>query len=93
MLVNCWESTRCGRGPGGDRTHELGVCPATTESDLVGTNGGDQAGRACWMLAGTFCGSQVSGTGAEKRLSCMSCDFFKQVRAEQGAVFQLMPLA
>lgn len=90
MSGNCWEITGCGRGPGGDRVHEMGVCPAAVESVLEGLNGGLMAGRACWMLAGTFCGGRVNGTWAEKRLSCMSCSFFKQVRAEQGSNFQLL---
>ena len=36
-------------------------------------------------MSGTFCGGKVQGTMAQKELSCMACDFFKRVKAEEGA--------
>ena len=91
MGNNCWEITGCGREPGGANVEEFGVCPAARAEEYDGFNHGHNAGRVCWAVAGTFCGGRVRGTWAEKRLSCMSCSFFKQVRAEEGAEFQLLP--
>ncbi len=93
MSGKCWVVTGCGREPGGARVSEMGVCPAATESSLDGVNHGDMAGRSCWAVAGTFCGGRVRGTWAEKKLSCMSCSFFKQVRLEEAETFQLLPPA
>jgi serine/threonine protein kinase len=62
----------------------LGVCPAATDPSFSGINSGEYAGRFCWAVAGTFCGGEVQGTFAEKRDSCLSCDFFMRVRAEEG---------
>ncbi|MGD2271879.1 MAG: serine/threonine protein kinase, partial [Desulfobacterales bacterium] len=81
---NCWEYKHCGREPEGKRADELGVCPAAADSTFDGINSGTCAGRFCWAVAGTFCGGKVQGTFAEKRDSCLSCDFFKRVRAEEG---------
>jgi hypothetical protein len=81
-LQNCWDSKKCGRQPGGEKVTELGVCPAATHAASDGTNGGKNAGRYCWSITGTFCGGKVQGTYAQKHLSCMNCDFFKQVRLE-----------
>lgn len=81
---NCWEYRSCGREPGGLNAVELGVCPATSDTSFDGINFGKNAGRICWAVAGTFCGGKVQGTFAEKRVSCISCDFFKRVQAEEG---------
>lgn len=82
--INCWEHKKCGREPGGKNTTELGVCPAATDSSFSDINSGEYAGRFCWAVAGTFCGGEVQGTFAEKRDSCLSCDFFMRVQAEEG---------
>ena len=81
---NCWEYRYCGRQPGGHKVAELGVCPASTDTSFDGINSGIAGGRICWAVAGTFCGGTVQGTFAEKRESCMDCDFFRQVREEEG---------
>jgi hypothetical protein len=81
--VNCWEYNRCGREPGGKNVEELGVCPATTEKSLDGIHRGDNAGRACWIIAGTYCGGKVQGTFAAKREDCSECDFLNLVLAEE----------
>ena len=39
-------------------------------------NHGINAGRACWLVAGTFCDNKVSGTFAEKIDTCRNCDFY-----------------
>lgn len=79
---NCWEFKKCGREPGGPKVADLGVCPAAISGASDGINGGKNGGRYCWAVTGTFCGGKVQGTFAQKQLSCMSCDFFKQVRLD-----------
>jgi hypothetical protein len=85
MKQNCWEFKKCGREPGGAKSHELGVCPAASETRLQGTNAGKNGGRACWALAGTLCGGKVQGTFAAKLTNCMACDFYQAVAKEEGA--------
>lgn len=41
-------------------------CPAVTKN----------AGKLCWMVAGTMCGGEVQGTFAEKVGNCKDCDFY-----------------
>ncbi|RMF94420.1 MAG: hypothetical protein D6736_00085 [Nitrospinota bacterium] len=90
LRQNCWEVKQCGREPGGARVNELGVCPAASDTSAHGLNGGKNGGRICWAVTGTFCGGQVQGTFAQKRLSCMNCEFFKQVQQEEGTQFLLL---
>ncbi len=66
--MNCWEMKKCGREKNGANVISLGVCPASTQN----------AGEACWLVAGTFCGGEVQGTYAEKEHNCMRCDFYQQ---------------
>lgn len=88
---NCWETKGCGRERGGDMAHELGVCPASTDRSGDGVNGGTNGGRICWAVAGTLCGGEVQGEYAHKRVSCMSCDFYKTVQHEEGlGTFQML---
>ncbi len=87
---NCWEFIKCGKEVGGDKSVESGVCPAAKDTSADGLNGGSCGGRICWAIAGTFCGGVVQGEFAQKRLSCLSCDFFKQVEAEEGDAFSLL---
>ncbi|MBC8553207.1 MAG: hypothetical protein ISR96_00900 [Nitrospira sp.] len=82
---NCWEIKKCGREQGGDKSEELGVCPAATLSACDGINSGNNAGRICWAIAGTFCGGRVQGDFAQKSVSCMSCEVFKEIKAEEGS--------
>jgi hypothetical protein len=86
---NCWEVNQCGREPGGEEAIALGVCQAAVEVRYFGLNGGLNAGRYCWRVAGTFCDGTVQGTFAEKALTCSQCDFFKQVVDEEGALIAL----
>lgn len=83
-VLNCWEIKKCGREPGGSKTGELGVCPAATDKSSDGINNGKNGGRLCWAIAGTFCGGKVQGDFAQKQVSCMACDVFKQIKAEEG---------
>ncbi len=81
--VNCWEYKKCGRQPGGGKVAELGVCPAATEQLLNGTHGGTNAGRACWVVAGSLCGGKIQGTYAKKLLNCWRCEFMNSVKLEE----------
>ncbi len=81
---NCWELKKCGREPGGEKSKENGICPAASDSSCNGINSGKNAGRICWARAGTFCGGTVQGDFAQKQVSCMTCEVFKQVKNEEG---------
>ena len=87
---NCWELKKCGRETGGVKTSDLGVCPAASETSSNGVNSGKNGGRICWAVAGTFCGGKVQGDFAQKSVSCMACEVFKQVKTEEGGTFSLM---
>jgi hypothetical protein len=80
---NCWEFKACGRQPGGSRAHDLGVCPVATHAELHGAHGGQNAGRACWAIAGSLCGGKIQGTYAQKLNNCWRCDFFIAVKKEE----------
>ncbi len=87
---NCWEFKNCGRQPGGAKAQELGICPASMDATSDGVNEGKRAGRICWALVGTLCGGKVQGTFAQKKTTCLACDFFKKVKEEQGAIDFMM---
>lgn len=82
---NCWDVKDCGRTEGGAKASELGVCPASTDTSCDGINGGKNAGRICWSVSGTLCEGEVQGTFGQKLSSCLECDFFNKVKAEEGA--------
>ena len=81
--LNCWEVKNCGRPSAG------GECPVIQETRLHGVHGGMRAGRACWVIAGTLCGGQEQGTFASKYHNCEKCDFYRQVRLEEGPRYEL----
>ncbi len=83
--LNCWEALQCGREPGGVNTDELGVCPAAEAGEYDGVNEGLNAGRFCWVVAGTLCHGEIMGTFAQKALNCMKCEFYGQVVQERRA--------
>jgi hypothetical protein len=89
MKKNCWEYMKCGREIGGINSDRLGVCPASTHNKLDGVHGGINAGRACWMVAGTFCKDDIQGTFAVKYDGCSKCEFFKLVLKEEGRNYQM----
>ncbi len=89
MKKNCWEFKKCGRQEGGEHVHDLGVCPAANEKRLNGVHGGQNAGRSCWVVAGTMCGGKVQGTFAQKYENCETCDFFKEIRKEEGSGYEM----
>jgi hypothetical protein len=87
--MNCWEFRQCGRELGGDKTAELGICPAALDTRLNGVHGGKNAGRGCWMVAGTLCNGIVQGTFAQKMKNCTDCDFYNAVRIEEKEHFKM----
>ncbi len=88
LKQNCWEVKKCGREPGGVNVALLGKCPAATDVASDKLNGGKNGGRICWAVTGTMCGGKVQGTFAEKKLTCLSCEFFRQVKTEEDTKFQ-----
>lgn len=87
--LNCWEFKRCGRQPQGHNVMDLGVCPAATMESLDGAHDGINAGRACWVVSGTFCKGEVQGTFAHKYKNCELCDFYKLVKEQEYPDFYL----
>jgi hypothetical protein len=87
--ANCWEVKRCERQPGGSKEIELGVCPAAVSRAEDGLNGGSAAGRVCWRVAGTLCGGKAQGSYSSKITACTACEFFQQVKSDEGAAFRL----
>jgi hypothetical protein len=88
LKKNCWEVMLCERERGGKNVASLGLCPSSTLESLDGLHGGKNAGRACWVIAGTFCEDRVQGTFAGKYQDCIQCPFFRQVKMEEGPDFQ-----
>lgn len=84
--INCWEEMGCGHEPAGSKSHEY-VCPAATEEQFDGVNGGKYAGRFCWCVAGTCCHGKIQGVTAKKILDCSKCSFFKKVVLEEESGF------
>lgn len=75
--MNCWEYKRCGRGPNGKND-----CPTGRDETLNGVHGGINAGRACWVVAGTGADA-VSGSYALSLRDCLRCGFFRLVESDQ----------
>jgi len=78
----------CGRIPEGKHADQ-GICPAYTEAQYNGFNAGHNAGRICWFVSGTFCKGEVQGEFAHKKLTCMTCPVFKEVKIEESSSFKL----
>ena len=75
----------CGRELGGARTDELGVCMAAKDERLNRVHGGKNAGRTCWVVAGTFSSKgKVECVVAKEYGSCATCDFYYEVKREEG---------
>jgi len=86
--LNCWQFMGCGRGVGAQSP-----CPAAVDKICDGVNGGANAGRVCWCVAGTFCFGRTQGDFAQKMDVCFECEFFERVKEEEGPRFQLLKLA
>ena len=85
--LNCWEFKKCGREPGGAKVEELGVCPAALEEKYNGINSGINAGRFCWLVAGTLCDVKYKGKRHKKQWECSQCKVFQIVREEEDDRF------
>ncbi len=81
---NCWEVMQCGRGPDSPTGR---ICPAAQEAKLNGVHGGVNAGRACWVVAGTCSGGEVQGYYARTMTTCYNCMFYQQVLGEEKENF------
>ena len=78
---NCWEVKQCDTPSN---------CIAFNEKLLDGIHGGKNAGRCCWVVAGTLCsGGKPSGKYAQKFDACEKCDFYHLVKKEEAANFSL----
>ncbi len=83
MKTNCWEFMKCGHEPKESSPLKFKSCPIFMEKTLNGVHGGKNAGRACWVIAGTKCGGITQGLFASKLGKCVMCDFYKKVRSEE----------
>ena len=83
MKKNCWEYFKCGREEGGLKVKELGVCPASTEQRTNGINNGFNGGRCCWAIGGSLCNGEIQGGFGQKVMSCLHCEFYKNVFHEE----------
>ena len=86
---NCWEFNNCGRELGGDGVDTRGLCPASMDECANGTNGGVNAGRICWAVAGAFCGGPVLAAVGRGPSSCLACGFMTRVLEEEGKAVEL----
>lgn len=89
MKQNCWEFHNCGRASNGKNAQAMGVCPAAVDERLHGVHDGKNAGRSCWVVAGTLCGGETQGTFGKKFKNCEICEFYKQVRSQESGSFLL----
>lgn len=78
---------KCGRQFGGENAEELGVCPVASFAKLDSAHGGKNAGRVCWVVAGTMCGGEIEGSFARKYEDCRKCSFYQRVKEEEGSNF------
>lgn len=85
VKLNCWEFKKCGRQPGGHKVNDLGICPVPIHAELDGAHEGKNAGRCCWVVAGSLCGGKIQGTYAKKLNNCWRCDFMNLVKKEEEA--------
>ena len=85
LKLNCWEFKKCGLEFGGARSKEFGVCPAARVTVKEKIHGGVGYGRACWVIENTLCDEgKARGSFSMKFQDCLKCNFFLQVRKEEG---------
>ena len=82
--MNCWQYMSCGREPGGAHTDRFGVCPVSTDNRLDGVHGGKNAGRACWVVGGSFMKEAGGMAPLSGHRDCRECDFYNAVHFEEG---------
>ena len=90
MKKNCWEFMKCEWQPVHSKIDEIGVCPAVVDNRFNGLHDGKNAGRVCWMIAGTLCGGKVQDDYAQKHKSCIECEFYRLVKKEEGLDFKML---
>ncbi|MFW9843963.1 MAG: two-CW domain-containing protein [Candidatus Thorarchaeota archaeon] len=90
VVLNCWESRNCGREVNGAKADVDGVCPAAEAITLDGINRGINAGRICWVVAGTMGSKECNLTFSEKIVDCVMCDFYQTV-LDQEQDFEIFP--
>jgi len=78
MKKNCWEILGCDKKE----------CAARSERRLNGIHDGLNAGRSCWVVAGTRCRGEISGTFAHKIADCKECKVYQLVMKEEGMMFK-----
>ncbi|MFW3145826.1 MAG: two-CW domain-containing protein [Thermoplasmatota archaeon] len=83
MGENCWEIKRCGREPGGERASDLGICPASRNSELDCMNSGECAGRACWRIKEPIMGGTLLPHWSDPDRDCLVCPVLVKVRNEE----------
>ncbi len=96
--LNCWDYAKCGFEPGGEQAKLKGVCSAAVSQQTDSLNRGIGFGRICWGVAGTMCQERVTirykerltGIRIEELCSCLTCEFFKMVKKEEGAKFKMI---
>jgi hypothetical protein len=88
MKQNYWEAENCGREAGGVHAKEPGVCAASGEVKLDGMHHGKNAGRACWVVAGTFCSGKPQGNLLKIIINMIHAIFI--TRSEKKS-FRLLP--
>jgi hypothetical protein len=71
---NCWEFFKC---------KDMSACPVSKETKLDGIHSGKNAGRSCWVVAGTMCGGSKQGSHIDKELGCLQCKFYSIVKEEE----------
>lgn len=49
-----------------------------------GVNGGENAGRICWLIAHTMCTGGPDATFEDMIRTCSECDFYQLVKEEEG---------
>ncbi len=84
---NCWEVIGCGWGPDSSEP-----CPAALDTTSDGVNSGANAGRICWTVTGTRGGQPARRVYPDKLESCLDCEFFQRVKAEEGDGFRFLKL-
>lgn len=85
--INCWEFLDCERGPDSSEP-----CPAVHDETSHGMNRGLNGGRSCWGVVGVLSGSEELAPCAQQE-NCLTCDFLRFVKSEEGSSFQLLKLA
>ena len=88
--LNCWDFFDCGREVT-SKNRKDSICNASLISSKNGINGGNNAGRQCWNIEGSYCETSFinqtgrsRGTVKHKEEYCSKCEFHDLVRKEEG---------